>query len=214
MPKQGQFAKSSRIKQIKHRQRQKGKKQGREIDQKMVADFLLVRFALTTKKRLPKVAQETNQRFLQELISHLTATNGDLTKMVTLTLEKVRGRVPWQFYWQISENWADLQHFLVREVPAVPVTPRLRTQNELAKADFDHLIVLELARTGAQATTLNGAGKASQVEEKLATALVDHDGVKWRQVEALLGPLTKVGEPDVDEGTAAWLATLSQQSTH
>lgn len=63
MPKQGHFAKSSRLKQLNNFKVKRPQVAGNEISGDQLTDFLVVRFALTAKKRVPAVAQETSQRF-------------------------------------------------------------------------------------------------------------------------------------------------------
>ena len=70
MPKQGQFARSSRqkmIKEFRHRQQ----RSSRKISPNMANNFLLVRFNLTSGKKLSAVDRESCQRFLEELMPRL-----------------------------------------------------------------------------------------------------------------------------------------------
>ena len=76
LPKQGQFAKSSRIKQLNNF-KVKRHGQGSTISADQFTDYLLVRFALTTKKKVAKGAQETVQRFLIEIGDQLLENDGD-----------------------------------------------------------------------------------------------------------------------------------------
>ncbi len=70
MPKQGHFAKSMRTKQINDF-KVKRNATGATIDDEQLTDFLVVRFALTAKKRVQSEARETAQRFLIEICDSL-----------------------------------------------------------------------------------------------------------------------------------------------
>ncbi|MDN6491825.1 MAG: hypothetical protein L0K14_04080, partial [Leuconostoc sp.] len=64
MVKQGRFAKSKRLKQIKAIRKQMHTDTGRTIKPEDFENFVLVRYGLTLKKRLTGVDKQTVQRFL------------------------------------------------------------------------------------------------------------------------------------------------------
>lgn len=100
MPKQGQFAKSARLKQLNNF-KVRSRQQGQTITAEQLPDFLLVRFNLTAKKRIPHAAQETAQRFLIEVLDQLVKVKGDLVSLIPELLNDINHRAPWQFYMQL-----------------------------------------------------------------------------------------------------------------
>ncbi len=66
--KQGKFAKSSRLKQIKAIQKRHQQQNSRVITADKFQAFLLVRYGLTMKSKLRPVDKETMQRFLMAWI--------------------------------------------------------------------------------------------------------------------------------------------------
>ena len=81
MPKQGQFAKSSRLKQL-NQFRVKQHSQQNVIDDEQFVDYVVLRFNLTSKKRLEKDIQESNQRFLIEILDACQKRNLDLNATI------------------------------------------------------------------------------------------------------------------------------------
>lgn len=214
MPKQGQFAKSTRTKQLNSF---KVKRRGGDntIPTDQLTDFLVVRFALTAKKRVAPTAQETVQRFLIELADRLVEDNGNLVQLVPPLLTKLNSQVPWQFYAQLTANWDLLQRFLVKELPAVPLAQRLRVTTQLSTGQLNQLVAEQLAQKGAAATLL-GRGPLSPaqtqlVAKQLLAALYRDGQVDWQQVRALLAPLPYQPAPDLDLPTRQWLTALAQK---
>lgn len=214
MPKQGQFAKSTRTKQLNSF---KVKRRGGDntIPTDQLTDFLVVRFALTAKKRVAPTAQETVQRFLIELADRLVEDNGNLVQLVPPLLTKLNSQVPWQFYAQLTANWDLLQRFLVKELPAVPLAQRLRVTTQLSTGQLNQLVAEQLVQKGAAATLL-GRGPLSPaqtqlVAKQLLAALYRDGQVDWQQVRALLAPLPYQPAPDLDLPTRQWLTALAQK---
>lgn len=214
MPKQGQFAKSTRTKQLNSF---KVKRRGGDntIPTDQLTDFLVVRFALTAKKRVAPTAQETVQRFLIELADRLVEDNGNLVQLVPPLLTKLNSQVPWQFYAQLTANWDLLQRFLVKELPAVPLAQHLRVTTQLSTGQLNQLVAEQLAQKGAAATLL-GRGPLSPaqtqlVAKQLLAALYRDGQVDWQQVRALLALLPYQPAPDLDLPTRQWLTALAQQ---
>ncbi|HJF47491.1 MAG TPA: hypothetical protein K8V48_05895 [Limosilactobacillus oris] len=214
MPKQGQFAKSTRTKQLNSF---KVKRRGGDntIPTDQLTDFLVVRFALTAKKRVAPTAQETVQRFLIELANRLVEDNGNLVQLVPPLLTKLNSQVPWQFYAQLTANWDLLQRFLVKELPAVPLAQRLRVTTQLSTGQLNQLVAEQLAQKGAAATLL-GRGplppaQTQLVAKQLLAALYRDGQVDWQQVRALLAPLLYQPAADLDLPTRQWLTALAQQ---
>ena len=214
MPKQGQFAKSTRTKQL-NSFKVKRRGGGNTIPTDQLTDFLVVRFALTAKKRVTPAAQETVQRFLIELADRLVKDNGNLARLVPPLLTKLNSQVPWQFYAQVTANWDLLQRFLVKELPAVPLDQRLRVTAQLSTGQLNQLVAEQLAQKGAAATLL-GRGQlppaqTQLVAKQLLAALYRDGQVDWQQVRALLAPLLYQPAPDLDLPTRQWLTALAQQ---
>ena len=214
MPKQGQFAKSTRTKQLNiFKVKRRGG--GNTIPTDQLTDFLVVRFALTAKKRVAPAAQETVQRFLIELADRLVEDNGNLVQLVPPLLTKLNSQVPWQFYAQLTANWDLLQRFLVKELLAVPLAQRLRVTTQLSTGQLNQLVAEQLAQKGAAATLL-GRGPLSPaqtqlVAKQLLAALYRDGQVDWQQVRALLAPLPYQPAPDLDLPTRQWLTALAQK---
>lgn len=216
MPKQGQFAKSARLKQLNNF-KVKRRDGGNTIPTEELTDFLLVRFALTAKKRVAPAARESVQRFLIELSDQLIAADGDLTRLVPPLLTKLNSQVPWQFYAQLTANWDLLQRFLIKELPAVPLASRRRVTGRFATAQFNRLVAEQLAQKGA-AVTLLGRGQATPaqtqlVAKQLLSALYQTGQINWPQVRALLAPLPYQPAPELDQPTRQWLSDLAQQTS-
>ena len=214
MPKQGQFAKSTRTKQL-NSFKVKRRGGGNTIPADQLTDFLVVRFALTAKKRVAPTAQETVQRFLIELANRLVEDNGNLVQLVPPLLTKLNSQVPWQFYAQLTANWDLLQRFLVKELPAVPLAQRLRVTTQLSTGQLNQLVAEQLAQKGAAATLL-GRGPLppaqTQLVAKQLLAVLYRDGqIDWQQVRALLAPLPYQPAPELDLPTRQWLTALAQQ---
>ena len=183
MPKQGQFAKSTRTKQLNSFKVKRGGG-GNTIPTDQLTDFLVVRFALTAKKRVTPAAQETVHRFLIELADRLVEANGDLVQLVPPLLTKLNSQVPWQFYAQVTANWDLLQRFLVKELPAVPLDQRLRVTAQLSTGQLNQLVAEQLAQKGAAATLLGREqlppAQTQLVAKQLLAALYRDGQVDWQ----------------------------------
>ena len=215
MPKQGHFAKSSRLKQLNNFKVKRPQVAGNEISGDQLTDFLVVRFALTAKKRVPAVAQETSQRFLIEVSDQLTNHQGNLSLIVPAVIRKLNPQVPWQFFQQLLANWALLQHFLVKELPAVPLNPRLRITEQVAVDELAQLVAHQLAIKGAATTLLNRPQVTPALKQRttqlLLATLYQGGQVNWTQVRALLAPLPYQPPVELDASTREWLLDLSRQ---
>lgn len=212
MPKQGQFAKSARQKRLNDF-KVKRHQQGATIEDDRLTDFLVVRFALTAKKRVPTRMQETCQRFLIEISDRLVAGNGDLQLLVPGLVEKLSSQVPWQFFFQLVTNWDLLQEFLVKELPAVPLKYHLRIVEQVTAEELSQQVAHQLALKGAATTLLNqGASKKklNQVATLLQATICPKSAIDWERVRALLSPLPFTPDPQLDQPTKKWLTGLSQ----
>lgn len=214
MVKQGRFAASKRVKQLNNFHQKHRVVESRAIADDQLGDFLLVRFALTTKKRLPANARETLQRFLQELTPRLVAHQGRVKDSVAAVLLAVRTRVPWQFFRQVSEQWAPFQHFLQREVPAVPLKQRMPVTDLLTPAAFNDLLAGMLAEQTVALTTLQAKVPAAMQQTMVAQtkqSLFNGQEIDWSKVRALFAPVKFDPQTAPDEKTRQWLLELAKQ---
>lgn len=214
MPKQGHLAKSKQIKQINNF-KVKRNAISATIDDEQLTDFLVVRFALTAKKRVRPEARETIQRFLIEICDSLQKKNGDLQAIIPNLLVNLNARVPWQFYSEILSEWDLLQKFLQKELPAVPLERRLRISHPIVTKDLEALIAKVLARKITAITFINQPNVAQNKKEQmmtmmLATIYYDHM-IEWNKVRSLLAPFEFKIAPDLDEQTKDWLKKLAEK---
>ena len=95
MVKQGRYAKSSKMKQIKAIRKRMHAPAGRVIQPDAFDQFVLVRYGLTLKKRLKGIGKQTVQRFLQEM---LVVTSVDeawsLETILVKTFKNINIKVP------------------------------------------------------------------------------------------------------------------------
>lgn len=211
MPKQGHFAKSTRTKQLNDFKVKRGATGG-TIDDGQLTDFLVVRFALTAKKRVQPSSRETLQRFLIEICDTLQANDGDLNKIIPNLLISLNARVPWQFYPVILEEWDLLQGFLKKELPAVLLKKRLRIKQEISTQKLKDLIAELLAKKITAITFINqpetAENKKDQVMAMMLTTIYHDQTIEWAKVRLLLAPFDFKIAPELDEETKKWLQTL------
>lgn len=214
MPKQGHFAKSSRIKQLNNF---KVKKHGevRTIDRDQLTDFLVVRYALTLKKRLDPRHRETIQRMLIEICEQLPVAGGNLQQIIPPLLTRLNVRVPWQFYSQVLANWDALQHFLQKELSVVPLRQQLRITATISQLGLAELVIQLLAKKAVAITLINQPQIDQQQKSQMLTMMVEsifpHQVIDWEKVRALLQPFPFEIDQSLDEGTQQWLKNLSLQ---
>lgn len=212
MPKQGQFAKSARLKRVNNFKVRRHQ-QGQTIGDDQLTDFLLVRFNLTAKKRVPRAAQETVQRFLIEVSDQLIAANGDMAALVPDLLDDINHRAPWQFYRQLLPQWTLLQDFLKKELPAVPLASRRYVTTTVTTADLTELVARLLAKKAAAITFLKrpnvSAAMQAQTAQLLVASIYSGGMVDWNKVRALLAPFPFKVDDDLEAGTKEWLRQLA-----
>lgn len=214
MPKQGHFAKSMRTKQINNF-KVKRNVTGATINDEQLTDFLVVRFALTAKKRVQSGAQETVQRFLIEICDSLQENDGDLQVIIPSLLVSLNARVPWQFYSEILEEWDLLQKFLQKELPAVPLEKRLRIKHPVTTQEMATLIARLLARKITAITFINQPGvdpnKKDQMVTMMLTTIYHDQTIEWDKVRLLMAPFKFEIVRDLDEETKDWLKKLAEK---
>lgn len=213
MPKQGQFAKSARLKQLNNF-KVRSRQQGQTITAEQLPDFLLVRFNLTAKKRIPHAAQETAQRFLIEVLDQLVKVKGDLVSLIPELLNDINHRAPWQFYMQLLPQWDLLQDFLKKELPAVPLAQRCYVTTTVTTADLTKTVAQLLAKKAAVITFLKRpnipAAMQQQTAQLMCGSIYHDEAIDWAKVRALLSPFPFTIDPQLDEGTRQWLQALNQ----
>ncbi len=214
MPKQGHFAKSMRTKQINDF-KVKRNATGATIDDERLTDFLVVRFALTAKKRVQSGARETAQRFLIEICDSLQENDGDLQAIIPNLLSSLNARVPWQFYPEILGEWDLLQKFLQKELPAVPLEKRLRIKHPVTTQEMETLIAKLLARKITTITFINQPGvdphKKDQMVTMMLTTIYHDQTIEWDKVRLLLAPFKFEIALELDEETKDWLKKLAEK---
>ena len=214
MPKQGHFAKSMRTKQLNDF-KVKRNATGATIDDEQLTDFLVVRFALTAKKRVQSGARETAQRFLIEICDSLQENDGDLQAIIPNLLSSLNARVPWQFYPEILGEWDLLQKFLQKELPAVPLEKRLRIKHPVTTQEMETLIAKLLARKITTITFINQPGvdphKKDQMVTMMLTTIYHDQTIEWDKVRLLLAPFKFEIALELDEETKDWLKKLAEK---
>ena len=211
MPKQGHFAKSMRTKQINDF-KVKRNATGATIDDEQLTDFLVVRFALTAKKRVQSGARETAQRFLIEICDSLQENDGDLQAIIPSLLVSLNARVPWQFYPEILGEWDLLQKFLQKELPAVPLEKRLRIKHPVTTQEMETLIAKLLARKITAITFINQLRVDPHKKDQMMLTTIYHDQtIEWDKVRLLLAPFKFEIVPELDEETKDWLKKLAEK---
>lgn len=211
MPKQGHFAKSTRLKQL-NQFKVKKHESGNTINNDQFIDYVLVRFALTTKKRLPTLVGETNQRFIMELCAELNPGNNDLGAIASRKLAELQSRVPWQFYQQVVTSWSLVQRFLQREIPAVPLAVPVRLSNPITEQQLYQLVAQLIARQTTATMFLNrpvNEQVQQQTAERLLKVILIKGQIDWAKVAALWAPFPFTPADSLDEGTKQWLTQLA-----
>lgn len=212
MPKQGQYAQSKRQVHVKS-VRQRGKIQsGRVIADQQFSDFVLARFALTSKKNLATITAASDQRFLQEFLPRLQKADGDVTNALKETLQYCLGRVPWQFFMLVSNSWDTVMHFCEREIPATPLSERILLKQPVNNKQLNQMLSELLGKQAAAITLVNTQNKALQqlMTQKLKQQILVGNQINWTIVRQLLQPFNKSLDTAKDAGTQKWIDQLSQ----
>ncbi|WP_295731388.1 hypothetical protein [uncultured Limosilactobacillus sp.] len=213
MPKPGQFAQSHHQKISRPIQQRHQVKRQRTISLEIVNDFVIVRYRLTTGKHFNPVDRETGQRFLQELMPRLIQNQFDLKAALWQTLSSVNARVPWQFFYQLSQNWQQLSHFLDRELPALPLKKRVVVKHPVSQVMFDQQVAKLLAQRIISMTLVkkfvDTVTKQTLVDQMLSSIMQDRQ-IRWSSVQALLAPWPFPIDQELDEGTQSWLKSICE----
>lgn len=215
MVKQGRFAKSSKLRQIKEIQRAHRKQADRVISETQFNDFLLVRYGLVLKAKMVRTDKETIQRFLIEWVDNAPKdANWSIKNLTTDTLKKINGRVPYQFYRALVRNWSKFQHFLKREVPAVPLKNRILITDQLTADEFEQIVARQLAANTLLLTLGGNPQLMSQINLTQVTSLADNfmgdSGIDWDKVQTAFKPLPFDVSTAPDTPTKNWLIQLME----
>ena len=214
MPKQGQFARSHHRQVIKNLRHHQSQQTARRINKQMANDFLLVRFALTSGKLVSAIDRESIQRFFQELTPRLIRNDFDLRAGVGDVLQYVNARVPWQFYYQISTNWPLIEHFLHRELPALPLKQPVIVKNSVDQQWLNqrvgHLLVQRIVVLTLIKQDPNQALQRVMATRLQATIMDATGNINWKQVQALLKAFAFPIDHSLDAGSQKWLTQISQ----
>ncbi|MCM0582098.1 hypothetical protein H9L19_04170 [Weissella diestrammenae] len=216
MVKQGSFAQSSSIKQQKNFRRRQPAKQMNQIDDQQLHDFLLVRYHLTQKHQQAPIVQETMSRFLEMLINEGDNENHwQLQSLVTSLLQRIGNQVPWQFYYILASEWTKFTHFLVKELPSVPLARR-KTIDTLSTDQFQMILKQHLAINwfmGQYAQQPERLGQVTRaqidaLEQGMSTPV---NQIDWQRVQSLYSTVPLI-EPQNGEDVAGlkWWQTLRQ----
>lgn len=213
MVKQGRFAKSSKLKQIKQIRRRMHHPAGRVIQSDQFKEFVLVRYGLTLKKKYHDSDKETMQRFLMELLDVAGTTSPwQLNRIVTETFQNVNVRVPYQFYQRVLLNWEPFVQFLNKEIPAVPLKNRVGLLGAPTADELTGIVARQLA-----ANTLLATGNPqimklmtpAQIDSLVAKLTTDHL-INWQKVAEIFEPMPFDVSTAPDEPTKGWLNQLKE----
>lgn len=213
MPKQGHFAQSSRQKKVNQLKVRRSKQVVNTIEEDQLDDFMVVRFALTTKKQVDKDSRESMQRLLMEILKKRSENLLDFSLVMPTLIEKLNSKVPWQFFKQVSDNWVILQKFISRELPAVPVASQVRVANNISRENLDKLIMVNLAQKIIGITLLNrpvNDSMKSVMENQMEQAIWVNNEIDWEKVRTLFSPLPFPIEESLDQSTKDWLTGLAK----
>lgn len=213
MVKQGHYARVSRQKKQRQLKQRHQEHADRVIAPAAVAEFLQVRYHLIRGKQQRPVLRKTMQHFLTQWLAQASAsaTTWDVTALTTATLQQFNRQLPWQGYALIDTAFADLQAFLQKEVPAVPLATRLQLSDPLTVTAWQRVLTTQLAvnallgMLGGQLETVT----TTQVDQLRAGLLTTTGAVDWVKAASLLGPVTVV-PADADAAAHTWLAQLAK----
>lgn len=215
MVKQGHYAKSSRQQRVRRLKQHHQIQADRVIDPTTVTEFLLVRYHLTQGQQQRPVVRKTMQQFLTQWLSIATATkttDWGLTTITMQTLQQFNLQLPWQGYAIINQNWASLQAFLVKEVPAVPLQTRLTLSGMLEPEAWQVLLSQQLAVNALLGLFGQSKQQLAQLNEaqvkSLQASIQGENGIDWQKTASLLAPLKSAGT--TTSNTKTWLAQLEK----
>lgn len=214
MVKQGKYAGSSRQKQLRNLRQRISNKGQHTIAETDLVDFLLVRWHLTQHNQT-QLVEQTTQHFLRTWLEQAQQTNTSVWNIATITTNTLKAfaiQVPWQFYAIINHEWSHLQHFLTKEVPAVPLADQHLTDNQLTPNDWHTSLSTQLTVNsfllmfkGNQQLLSN---VSNQQIDQLRHSFQAEQGLDWQAIATVFQPLTYTIPADADEDSVQWLTEL------
>jgi len=212
MVKQGQFARRVQSKSGRQIQRTLINTPQQLINLDQVTDFLVTRYYLTRHRKLDTVSFDTTSRFLQVMCADQLENPWSLEASVKHTLQIIGNQVPWQFYREILMHWTQLQQFIVKEVPHLPIakTPIvIETTINLVTMIGQQLAVNWYATLYATQPERLAAVTMDQITE-LTGAMISDEQIDWDKVATIYTTTPFLMPASVDEETQKWLGLLTQ----
>lgn len=212
MVKQGKFAQVKQQKHQKYNAKQAQLKQTQTIAPAQMMDFILVRHHLVNKA--PALIEETNGRLLQEFMVLGNGNPWSLHTQLQQTLQQIDVNVPWQFYKIVADSWPQTKTFMLKEIPAIPLSQRIILEDDLSDLQFTELVAQKLASNwfiNQFKQTPEQLHKTTDAQvEQLAQSFVVENHIDWSKV-AELNQTVQLDEPlELDAGSQQWLAELKK----
>jgi hypothetical protein len=213
MVRQGSFAQTSRIKKSHELKNRQVIANNQTITWEDLSDFVIVRYQLTMAQAKPKVVTETVRRFLAVLLDNLQPERSvNLSEQLKMTLPQIGTQVPWQFYAVLAGEWAQLEKFLKKELPAAPLEQRLIVIQD--KIDSAPIIAQHLALTWFMATYKGDIGRLSRVSDEQVNAMtasfVQSDELNLQNIAMVYSSVPPVSREGLDDQTKAWFEALEK----
>ncbi|MBU7568178.1 hypothetical protein ACFQGR_02520 [Weissella sagaensis] len=211
MVKQGHYAGVQSNKKRRSIRQRQTKPVANKITRQDVSEFIQGRYVLT-QRGTSDLVDETMQRFLSTWLLQATSADSDVWDMKIITQQTfthIANQVPWQFYAVIVKQWDKLSHFLIKEVPAVPVATPIKLMQQVF--DIKLLISQQLAinwyltrfNTESQLATI----KTTDISQ-LVKSFVAADEIVWQNVAVVYSTIPfKIKTDDVT--TKKWLVKLN-----
>jgi hypothetical protein len=213
MVRQGSFAQTSRSKKSHELMNRQVIANNRTITWEDFSDFVIVRYQLTMAQAKPTVVTETVRRFLAVLLDNLQPERSvNLSEQLEMTLPQIGTQVPWQFYVVLAGEWAQLEKFLKKELPAVPLKQRLIVvQDEIDSAP---IIGQHLALTWFMATYQGDIDRLSRVSDEQVNAMtasfVQSGELNLQNIAMVYSSVPPVSREGLDDQTKVWFEALEQ----
>lgn len=211
MVKQGKFASTTKQMQGQTNRYKAMSGQGK-INAEEVSEYLMVRYHLTRGKKQSTLIENTLIRVLDVLVPTIQANSGALDESLAEHLKSVSMTVPWQYYKVMNDEWAPLQRWLKKELPAVPLTETLRVTTEVEPVD--ELIAQQLAINWWLNQSQGNTQRLAAVTEEKITSLVEtftpNGKLDWQIVQTIYSTIVFNANATLDVETQNWLKELSE----
>ncbi|MDO4903399.1 MAG: hypothetical protein Q3959_03970 [Limosilactobacillus sp.] len=212
MPKQGKFAKSSRIKQL-NSFKVKRHQQASGIEQKDLVQYLILRYGLTLANRMTEDERNTTDLFMLQVWVRLASQQGNLPEIVQEVITDMNSKVPWQLLRLVDSIWTDQEKFLKKELANAPLDEKVFL-TPLSQEDLRMMIAQALAMKGAAATLLKGHASpaiVNQTAQLLLPSFFQNGEIDWEKVRGIFKPLPYEPAEEWSSETRDWLKRLSQR---